>query len=106
AGVVFVGTPHQGSNLATVADALIGVRPNPQVVNMTAHDAWLRTLNGQFRVLQAIRQFRVAVFSETHPVFYGRKFFGFRYGIRVLIVDGDSSNPQIPQVTPTPIASD
>ena len=106
AGVVFVGTPHQGSNLATVADALIGVRPNPQVVNMTAHDAWLRTLNGQFRVLQATRQFRVAVFSETHPVFYGRKFLGFRFGIRVLIVDGDSSNPQIPQVTPTPIASD
>jgi hypothetical protein len=53
AGVVFVGTPHQGSILATVADKLrLILRTNPQVTNMVSDDAWLKLLNNQFRNLQ------------------------------------------------------
>lgn len=48
-GIVFVGTPHQGASLATVADSLRGLlRTNAQVINMVNDDAWLKLLNGQF----------------------------------------------------------
>lgn len=105
--VVFVGTPHQGAVLATVAAAGAGVlRTNPQVVNMVSDDAWLKALNGQFRVLQAKQGFQVAVFFETHGYFVGKKIFGFSFGTRITIVDRNSSDPQIPNVVPTPVEGD
>lgn len=105
--VVFVGTPHQGSALATVAAAGAGLlRTNPQVINMASDDAWLKKLNGQFRVLQEKQGFQVAVFFETHGYFVGRKFFGMSFGTRIIIVDRNSSDPQIPGVVPTPIDGD
>lgn len=106
-GVVFVGTPHQGSDLATVAAALSPVlRTNPQVVNMAADDAWMKDLNGQFRKFQADLGFQVRVFFETKGVLAGRNFFGLSLGPRVVIVDRNSSDPQIPRVVPTPIHAD
>ncbi|KAA0069048.1 hypothetical protein [Rhodanobacter sp. T12-5] len=106
-GVVFVGTPHQGSNLASVAAVLSGLlRTNPQVVNMASDDAWLKIINGQFRKLQANREFYVSAFSETKGVFLGWKFLGMSIGSRVIIVNRNSSDPQIPQVVPTQIDAD
>ena len=48
-GVVFVTTPHGGSQLANVASA-VGwtLRANQHVVDMKRHDATLRQLNKQF----------------------------------------------------------
>ena len=104
AAVVFVGTPHQGSSWATVATRLSRLlRTNPQVVNMMANDVWLKNLNGQFRAIQAKRGFQVAVFFETTGIFFGWKVFGLSYGPRVLIVDRDSSDPNVPEVTPIPV---
>lgn len=106
-GVVFVGTPHQGSSLATVADKLrLVLRTNPQVTNMVSDDAWLKLLNGQFRNLQAQRGFGVRVFFETKGVFLGRKIFGLSIGPRQLIVDRNSSDPGIAGVVPTGIEGD
>lgn len=106
-GVVFVGTPHQGSSLATVADKLrLVLRTNPQVTNMVSDDAWLKLLNGQFRNLQAQRCFGVRVFFETKGVFLGRKICGFSIGPRQLIVDRNSSDPGIAGVVPTGIERD
>jgi hypothetical protein len=106
-GVVFVGTPHQGSSLATVADKLrIMLRTNPQVTNMVSDDSWLKLLNGQFRNLQAQRGFGVRVFFETKGVFLGWKILGFSIGPRHLIVDRNSSDPGIAGVVPTGIAGD
>jgi len=106
-GVVFVGTPHQGSSLATVADKLrLVLRTNPQVTNMVSDDAWLKLLNGQFRNLQAQRCFGVRVFFETKGVFLGRKICGFSIGSRQLIVDRNSSDPGIAGVVPTGIEGD
>jgi len=106
-GVVFVGTPHQGASLATVADNLrLLLRTNPQVTNMVNDDAWLKLLNGQFRHLQAQRHFGVRVFFETKGVFLGRRIFGFAIGPRQLIVDRNSSDPNITGVTPTAIDAD
>lgn len=107
AGVVFVGTPHQGASLATVAHNLrLLLRTNAQVSNMVNDDAWLKLLNGQFRSLQAQRKFSVRVFFESKGVFLGRRIFGFAFGPRILIVDRNSSDPGIVGVTPTAIEGD
>jgi hypothetical protein len=105
--VVFVGTPHQGSKWATAASALaIVLRTNPQVINMSAHDPWLKMLNGQFLALLDKSEFKVAVFFETQGVLIGKKVLGLSLGIRQLIVDRNSSDPNVPNVTPTPVAGD
>lgn len=107
AGVVFVGTPHQGSNLATVADMLHPLlRTNPQVVNMVSNDAWLKQLNDQFRALHVQRSFGVRVFFESKGVLFGRRILGLPIGRRQLIVDRNSSDPGIAGVVPTAIEGD
>jgi pimeloyl-ACP methyl ester carboxylesterase len=107
AAVVFVGTPHQGSGLATLTVRFAFLlRTNPQVLNMMLNDAWLKNLNGQFRAIQAKRKFGVNVFSETTGVFVGRKIFGISVGPRVLIVNRNSSDPNIPEVAPIPVEGD
>ncbi len=107
AGVVFVGTPHQGSSLATVADKLrLLLRTNPQVTNMVSDDAWLKLLNGQFRSLHVQRRFGVRVFFESSGVLVGRRILGIAIGRRQLIVDRNSSDPGIAGVVPTAIEGD
>lgn len=102
-GVVFVGTPHQGSTLATLADYLRFVlRPNLQVVNMIRNDPWLKTLNGQFRYLHAQRKFGVRVLFETRGVLLGWKGFG----MRLMVVDCNSSDPGLTGVIPTGVEGD
>jgi len=106
-GVVFVGTPHQGSSLATVAHNLrLLLRTNSQVTNMVNDDAWLKLLNGQFRALHTQYDFGVRVFFESKGVLVGRKFFGVSFGKRVLIVDRNSSDPGLTGVVPTAIEGD
>lgn len=107
AGVVFVGTPHQGSSLATFADMLrLLLRTNPQVVNMVSNDAWLKQLNDQFRALHVQRSFGVRVFFESKGVFFGRRILGIAIGRRQLIVDRNSSDPGLTGVAPTAIEGD
>lgn len=107
AGVVFVGTPHQGASLATVADKLrLLLRTNPQVTNMVNDDAWLKLLNGQFRSLHVQRSFGVRVFFESKGVLVGRRILGLAIGRRQLIVDRNSSDPGIAGVIPTAIEGD
>ncbi len=104
-GVVFIGTPHQGSSLATLASNLgVLLRANPQVVNMTNDDAWLKQLNGQFRALQTKRQFAVRVFFETKGVLLGRRLWRLNLGKHVIIVDRNSSDPGIAGVIPTALS--
>lgn len=106
-GVVFIGTPHQGANLANIADLMrIFVRPNAQVGNMQTDDAWLKTLNGQFRHQQARLKFHVDVFFETKKLFKGFKVFGFPVGMSFTIVDRHSSDPGIEGVVPTGLEGD
>lgn len=107
AGVVFIGTPHQGSNLATFADMLrLLLRTNPQVINMVCNDAWLKLLNDQFRALHKQRSFGVRVFFESKGVLVGRRIFFIQFGKRQLIVNRNSSDPGIVGVIPTAIEGD
>lgn len=107
AGVVFVGTPHQGSGLATFADMLrLLLRTNPQVTNMVCNDAWLKLLNDQFRALHKQRNFGARVFFESKGILVGRRIIFLDIGKRHLIVDRYSSDPGIAGVIPTAIGGD
>lgn len=99
-GVVFIGTPHKGSQLATLAKYLsLVLRTNTQVKNMQNHDPYLGSLNQQFLAYyNNPPQGRVSVltFAETQGVFLGKKIVGARFGPTKLIVDYDSSEPHVP----------
>jgi hypothetical protein len=107
AGVVFIGTPHQGANLATLADLLrLPLRTNLPVTNMVSDDGWLKVLNQQFLALEAKCKFKVCVFFETKGVLVGIRVLNFVLGPRKLVVDRNSSDPGVPGVVPIPIESD
>lgn len=107
AGVVFIGTPHQGAHLATIMNKLRRkLKMNPQVGNMTKHDPWLNLLSQQFRALYAERSFEVRVFYESKGILRGYRIFGLNIGWNYFIVDGGTSDPGIVGVTPTAIDGD
>lgn len=98
-GVSFVATPHNGSQLATLAKyAAVLLRTNPQVGNMQNHDAHLRSLNQQFLAYFNAKDTCVAVrtFAETRGVLIGKKVLGWNVGGTKLVVDPDSSEPHVP----------
>ncbi|QTR53600.1 hypothetical protein [Thiothrix unzii] len=105
-GVSFVATPHNGSQLATLAQYMAFLlRTNPQVGNMQNHDAHLRSLNQQFLAYFNAQDTCVAVrtFAERKPVQVGVKFFK---PIKVLVVDANSSEPHVPHEIAVPLPED
>jgi pimeloyl-ACP methyl ester carboxylesterase len=107
AGVVFVGTPHQGSVLATFADIFrLLLRTNPQVTNMACDDDWSKLLNDQFRALHKKRNFGARVFFESKGVLIGRRILFLEIGKRQLVVNRFSSDPGIAGVIPTAVDGD
>lgn len=108
-GIVFVATPHQGSQLASLATALSGIaRTNAQVGDMSGHDPHLRQLSSAFREQRRTLQMSVAAFAETRDVVWQRKgflrFLNRQVGLRV--VDPSSSDPGLEGVTTVPLAED
>lgn len=99
-GVVFIGTPHKGSQLATLAKFMaLLLRTNTQVKNMQNHDEHLRSLNQQFLAYYnnpPAGRVAVRTFAETRGVFIGKKIAGLRFGPTKMIVDPDSSEPHVP----------
>lgn len=99
-GVVFVGTPHKGSQLATLATCVSALlRTNTQVKNMQSHDPHLRSLNQQFLAYHnnpPAGNVSVLTFAETRGVLLGKKLFGLKMGKPLMIVDPDSSEPHVP----------
>jgi hypothetical protein len=95
-GVVFLGTPHTGSDLARFVDALGAVyRGTCAVEDLKRNSAHLRHLNDRYRDwVVADTSLRNLVFFETHQT----------RGVRV--VDEASSNPGLPGVRPIPVDSD
>lgn len=105
-GVSFIATPHNGSQLATLAKyAAFLLRTNPQVGNMQNHDPHLHSLNQQFLAYFNAKDTCVAVrtFAERKPVQIGSKWLR---PIHALVVDANSSEPHIPHEVAVPLPED
>jgi len=95
--VVFVATPHFGSHLANLAQAMRQVlRANPQVGNLVSHDPHLQILNEQFLAVHKAHQFQVRVFCETRGITTKRRLFGLFRGPTVTVVPHTYANPHVP----------
>ncbi|MES2936565.1 MAG: AAA family ATPase [Pseudomonadota bacterium] len=108
-GVVFVATPHQGSQLANLASVLATVlRTNLQVRDMHLHDAHLRQLGNAFREQRRGLHMSVASFAEGRDVVWEeRGWLGSaarQVGVRV--VDPSSSDPALDGVTTVSLNED
>ena len=105
--VVFIATPHFGSDLANLAKAVRALlRTNDQVSDLTSHNAHLCTLNTQFRVQQKQMGFEVRSFCESRGVFLGRRFLGIAFGPRKMVVSRSSSDPHVEGDTPVHLPED
>ncbi|MDX2300172.1 MAG: hypothetical protein NW204_10650 [Xanthomonadaceae bacterium] len=106
-GVVFIASPHSGSQLAGLARAAKFVlRTNAQVGNMQLHDPHLRQLNQRFRAAVSTRGLQARIFAERHGVPVGFRIFGWHIGPRIMVVDPDSADPALPEAPPVPLAED
>jgi pimeloyl-ACP methyl ester carboxylesterase len=108
-GVVFVATPHYGSQLVSLARAVAAVlRTNAQVGDMSRHDAHLRQLAAGFREQRRTMRLKVAAFAETRDVVrQDKSWFGlFTKQVGVRVVDPTSSDPGLEGVTTVPLAED
>jgi len=107
-GVVFVGTPHNGAQLATLATyAAVFLRTNTQVKNMQMHDAHLRALNAQFLAYYndpPAGKVSALTFTETQGVFVGKRILGIRVGPTVTIVGPNDGNAHVRGEVPVPLA--
>ena len=94
-GVVFVATPHQGSQLACLAKAVTAVlRTNAQVGDMSRHDAHLRQLGIAFREQRRALNLKVAAFAEARDVVRRQTgWFGLlTRQVSIRVVDPSSSD--------------
>ncbi|HDR8937058.1 hypothetical protein LGM38_17750 [Burkholderia vietnamiensis] len=100
-GIVFIGTPHFGSRLASIAATLHLMRSNPQVSDLRMDNAQLEELNQSFVKLCRDRDIKVRVFTETQavrlPGCLGRLLPG------VTVVSPTSSQPHVPGEVGTPV---
>ena len=105
-GIVFIATPHQGSQLATLARTLRRVlRTNRQVGDLSAHDPHLRSLSLKFREQARQLGFRVRSFEESRGVELGRRAFGLFFGTRVMVVE-PGTGEHLPGDVPVALPAD
>jgi hypothetical protein len=93
-GVVFLGTPHNGSGLIRAVSALGKVyRGTPAVSDLRRNSAHLRQLSTRYQncVHDSVTGIRHEVFFETKPT----------KGMQV--VDAGSANPSLPKVQPVAV---
>ncbi|WP_196481008.1 esterase/lipase family protein [Burkholderia territorii] len=110
AGVVFVATPHFGSDIANIAMASgplkHALQINRQVGDLQARNEQLRQLNYQFRAAQAKYRFHVRSYFETQEVCFPR---WFKYIPRVpvaMVVLPESAEPHVPSTVAIPLDAD
>jgi len=103
-GIAFVGTPHFGSKLASMASRFKLLRANPQVRDLALDDAYLEELNQLFVKLLQDLNIRVRVYTETLPMRLPGVLRWLPFG--TLVVSPSSSQPHIPGEAGTPIEAD
>jgi len=91
-GIVFLATPHSGSNIANWLQYLSMVlRTNATIQDLKAHDPQLRHLNLWFRNNIGRMDLKCDVYFETQTV------------AKLLVVDESSADPGIAGVIPIPV---
>lgn len=103
-GIAFIGTPHFGSYLASLAARFHLVRANPQVADLALDDANLEELNQLFLKQQKDLGIKARVYSETQPM----RLPGFWRWLPLgaTVVSPSSSQPHISGEAGTPIEAD
>ncbi|ELS01681.1 PGAP1-like protein [Xenococcus sp. PCC 7305] len=101
-GIIYLSTPHMGSNLATWSKyikCILGSSIN--VKELEAHNSRLRELNEVYRNQEQLSQIPIKAFCESLPT---RKVK--QIPLELIVVDKDSANPGISGVTPIPLNKD
>jgi NB-ARC domain/Putative serine esterase (DUF676) len=88
-GIVFLATPHTGSNIATVARRL-GIASDA-TAGLQSDDPWLRLLKDWYRNNALRCGWQTRAFHETQPMFGS------------LVVSISSADPNVPDVTVDPV---
>lgn len=104
-GVVFIATPHKGSELANLATAVkFLLKTNAQVGDLTLHNPHLRSLHQQFLAQYNNSSFPVRTFAERKPVSISKGFIGKLK--TQMVVDPDSAEPHVANEIAIPLEED
>lgn len=92
-GLVFLATPHSGSDLANLATALNStIRTSENIRALHKNEPNLRNLNQQFHSTCSERMLPVRAFSESKGVYLGKTILGIKFGARLKVVEMSSSD--------------
>ena len=92
-GIVFLSTPHSGSDIANWLKYIGGVLgKSVSVTELEANDSRLLELNEVYRNHEVLSQIPIKVYCETEATYK-----------TVIVVDKTSANPGIPGATPIPL---
>ena len=103
-GIVFLSTPHAGSNLANFIGYLKFLLPSVSVEELQTQEPRLRELNTWYRNNVGKLGIQTQVYCERNKTPSGKDFFGQL--ISALVVDATSSDPGIAGVTAVPMDDD
>ncbi|BAZ32751.1 hypothetical protein NIES4074_52580 [Cylindrospermum sp. NIES-4074] len=98
-GIVFLSTPHIGSNLATFIDRLAFMLPSVNVRELRKNEPKLIELNNWFVKNFNKLDLQIQIFCENKPTPIKKGLFG-RW-IRKIVVDKDSARWYLPDVQVT-----
>jgi pimeloyl-ACP methyl ester carboxylesterase len=104
--IAFISTPHSGSKLANFMTFFGFIaRPNEQLVELTAHKAYLRSLHTWFLSYQKAHELVCLTYCETREVRVKRRPLSWlKKGL--LVVDQGSADTGIPDEPPIPLDED
>jgi pimeloyl-ACP methyl ester carboxylesterase len=103
-GVVFLSTPHSGSDLANFVDFLKVLLPSDSVRELQPNEPRLRELNTWYRNNVGKLGIETQVYCERRPTKTGEGWFKERF--EAIVVDANSSDPGIAGVTAVPMDDD
>jgi hypothetical protein len=93
-GIVFISTPHSGSDMANWIKYLGGILKTVSVAELESHDPQLRGLNSWYRNHEQFGQISIKVYCEK------KKTSG------ILVVNETSADPGIQGIAPIPMYDD
>jgi pimeloyl-ACP methyl ester carboxylesterase len=103
-GVVFLSTPHSGSDLANFVDFVKVLLPSDSLRELKPNEPRLRELNTWYRNNVGKLGIETQVYCERRPTRAGEGWFRERF--EAMVVDANCADPGIPGVTAVPMDDD